>query len=87
MSAQSAEWIRFQAQVSETTFFSAGRGRRLQCETGSRGEREVQSGASIRFAMEMAMDFFPVRMTDSERAGGEEWSEPQKRGKRVARKR
>lgn len=68
-------------------FFSAGRGRRLQCETGSRGEREVQSGASIRFAMEMAMDFFPVRMTDSERAGGEEWSEPQKRGKRVARKR
>lgn len=83
MSAQSAEWIRFQAQVSETTFFSAGRGRRLQCETGSQGEREVQSGASIRFEM----DFFPVRMTDSERAGGEEWSEPQKRGKRVARKR
>lgn len=26
-------------QVSETTFFSAGRGRCLQCETGSQGER------------------------------------------------
>lgn len=42
--------------------------------------REVQSGASIRIVMEMAMDFFPVRMTDSERAGGEQWSEPKKGG-------
>lgn len=73
-------------QVSETTFIRLVAVGVCSARQAHR-EREVQSGASIRFAMEMAMDFFPVRMTDSERAGGEEWSEPKKRGKRVARKR
>lgn len=49
MSAQSAEWIRFQAPGLRDHVYSAGRGRCLQCETGSQGERgSVGSVDSVR---------------------------------------
>lgn len=64
MSAQSAEWIRFQAPGLRDHVF-LGWSRSVFAVRDRLTGREVQSGASIRFAMEMAMDFFPVRTTAS----------------------